>query len=86
MIQTSKIQIMFPNRKFERNDSYYVTFTVDLWIKTINIHDYHSVGANLLSNNLTVPSPQPAINSDLPEVSEVKDVTQLSAPVGMSWK
>ena len=46
---------------------------------------YLSLGGNLLSNSLTDPSPQPATSSDLPTESQAKLVTQLSAPVGMSW-
>ena len=45
---------------------------------------YHSVGASRLSNNLTVPSPHPAMMRDLPDISEARHVTQLSAPVGIS--
>lgn len=51
-------------------------------IKIMNT--YHSVEDNLLSNNRTVPSPQPAISNDRPNESEARLVTQLSAPVGMS--
>lgn len=43
------------------------------------------MGDNLLSYNLTVPSPQPAITKDLSSVSDARLVTQLSAPVGISY-
>lgn len=46
----------------------------------------HSDGASRLSNRRTDPSPQPAISRDRPKESEARLVTQLSAPVGMSYR
>lgn len=45
---------------------------------------YHSFGPILLSNTRTDPSPRPATMSERWE-SQERLVTQLSAPVGMSW-
>lgn len=45
---------------------------------------YHSFGPILLSNTRTDPSPRPATMSERWE-SQDRLVTQLSAPVGMSW-
>lgn len=47
---------------------------------------YLSVGASRLSYSLREPSPHPAISKDLPIESQARLVTQLSAPVGISWK
>lgn len=45
---------------------------------------YHSFGPILLSNTRTDPSPRPAAMRERWE-SQERLVTQLSAPVGMSW-
>ena len=55
-------------------------------ISCVKCISHHSDGASRLSNSRTVPSPQPAINSERPKESEARLVTQLSAPVGISYK
>ena len=61
---------------------HYINYNPD---ETLSLSStYHSVGASRLSNNLTVPSPHPAMMRDLPDISEARHVTQLSAPVGIS--
>ena len=54
-------------------------------ISRVKCISHHSDGASRLSNSRTVPSPQPAINSERPKESEARLVTQLSAPVGISY-
>lgn len=55
-----------------------------LWLDSAE-GPHHSFGPILLSKTRTEPSPRPATISDRWE-SQDRLVTQLSAPVGMSWK